>query len=105
VSVREGLTRIALELIKARAVQPALTVTYLLTAVIFVVLESVATSASSVYLCRVVAWGMVALALGAAIHDLWQRMRRSNESGPAGPTSNSRPTRHSAAAGRRADPN
>jgi hypothetical protein len=96
-SLRKGLARITLELVKARAVQPALAVTYLLASVVFVVLESVAASDLSVYLCRIVAWAMVALGLGAAVHDLLQRIRHSSgpEQRASGPVNSSLPQKES----------
>lgn len=75
-AVREALTRITIELLKARAVEPVLAVVYGFACVLFIAVETTLQPAgTTLLLCRVVAWAFGLLGIATAAHDFWLRVR------------------------------
>lgn len=78
-AVREALTRITIELLKARAVEPVLAIVYLFACVLFVAVETtLQPTGATLLLCRIVAWCFGLLGIATAVHDFWLRVRSAS---------------------------
>lgn len=78
-AVREALTRITIELLKARAVEPVLAIVYLFACVLFIAVETtLQPTGATLLLCWIVAWCFGLLGIATAVHDFWLRVRSAS---------------------------